>query len=119
MLIDLWGDANGDRLELIPSVCKVSRLAEVLDSAHGFNTFAVVNMNGALIGLVPKSMVVVLIENHRWYEQKKATNGMSIEEAFDQLSEGIARISIMKSQRSMADFSNILEMQQRKESHNI
>jgi hypothetical protein len=38
----------------------------VLDSHY--STIAVVNMFGGLIGLIPKSFVIVLIENHWWYE---------------------------------------------------
>ncbi len=38
----------------------------MLDSHY--STIAVVNMFGGLIGLIPKSFVIVLIENHWWYE---------------------------------------------------
>lgn len=82
MLIDLFGDSNGDRLELVSSVCKVERLAEVMDSARNFSTLAVVNTQGALIGLVPKSMVIVLIQHHQWYEHKFTTKGQPIDEAY-------------------------------------
>lgn len=90
MLFDLFGDASGDRLELVSSVCKVERLAEVMNSARNFSTLAVVNTNGALIGLIPKSMVIVLIEQHQWYEHKFTTTGETIEKAYEQIKEHIA-----------------------------
>ena len=35
-----------------------------------FSTLAVVNMNGILVGLIPKSVVITLIKNHWWYDSK-------------------------------------------------
>jgi len=47
---------------VVESVCSVERLIEVLNSHY--STIPVVNMYGSLIGLIPKSFVIVLIENH-------------------------------------------------------
>lgn len=47
---------------MVESVCSVERLAQVLDSERGYSTISIVNMYGCLIGLIPKSVVIVLIE---------------------------------------------------------
>lgn len=65
---------------MVESVCSVERLIEVLNSHY--STIPVVNMYGSLIGLIPKSFVVVLIENHQWYELKKASDGMNISDKY-------------------------------------
>ena len=39
-------------------------------------------MYGSLIGLIPKSFVIVLIENHQWYELKKASDGMNLSDKY-------------------------------------
>ena len=33
----------------------------------GFSSIPVVNMAGRIIGLIPRNFVIVLIENHHWY----------------------------------------------------
>ena len=43
-----------------------------------FSTLAVVNMYGILVGMIPKSMVIVLIKNHWWYDSKFTKNGLPI-----------------------------------------
>lgn len=48
-----------DQLELVESVCTVERLMEVMTGT--FSSIPIVNMSGALIGLVPKHFVIVLI----------------------------------------------------------
>ena len=35
-----------------------------------FNSIPVVNMAGRVIGLIPKSFIVILIENHWWYDEE-------------------------------------------------
>jgi hypothetical protein len=60
---------DGDQqLEVVESVSSVERLTEVLNSHY--STIAVVNLFGSLIGLIPKNFVIVLIENHWWYEEE-------------------------------------------------
>ena len=34
-----------------------------------FSTIPIVNKHGRLIGMIPKHFMLVLIENHSWYEQ--------------------------------------------------
>jgi hypothetical protein len=53
---------------VVESVTTVEKLTEVLDSHY--STIAVVNLFGSLIGLIPKNFVIVLLENHWWYEEK-------------------------------------------------
>ncbi len=36
----------------------------------GFSSIPVVNMAGRIIGVIPRDFVIVLIENHIWYEQE-------------------------------------------------
>jgi len=45
----------------------VDRLAEVC--GHDFSSIPVVNMAGRLIGMIPRNFVIVLIENHFWYNE--------------------------------------------------
>lgn len=63
-------------LEVVESVCSVDRLIQVLQGR--FSTIPVVNMHGSLIGLVPKHFIIVLIENHCWYEHSRTTKGKDI-----------------------------------------
>lgn len=58
---------KGTQVEVVESVCSVERLHEVCQMS--FNTIPVVNMAGRVIGLIPKSFIVVLIENHWWYNE--------------------------------------------------
>jgi hypothetical protein len=67
MLTALFGE-QGQGLEVVESVCSVERLLR-LENSCDFNTFAVVNSHGSLIGMVPKHFIVVLIENHCWYTE--------------------------------------------------
>ena len=39
-------------------------------------------MHGSLIGLVPKHFIIVLIENHCWYEHSRTTKGKDISSQF-------------------------------------
>jgi hypothetical protein len=50
---------HSEQLELVESVCTVERLMEIM--AGTFSSIPIVNMSGALIGLVPKHFVIVLI----------------------------------------------------------
>jgi hypothetical protein len=60
---------DGDQhLEVVESVTTVEKLTEVLNSHY--STIAVVNLFGSLIGLIPKNFVIVLLENHWWYEEE-------------------------------------------------
>ena len=36
----------------------------------GFSSVPVVNMAGKIIGMIPKNFIIVLIENHAWYEHE-------------------------------------------------
>jgi len=40
-------------------------------------------MYGSLIGLVPKHFIIVLIENHWWYEYSRTSSGLVIEDAYN------------------------------------
>jgi len=55
---------------VVESVCQVDRLAEVC--SRGFSSIPVVNMAGRLIGMIPRNFVIVLIENHFWYDEEAA-----------------------------------------------
>lgn len=59
----------GQEVEVLESVCTVERLEEVIKS--DFHSIPVVNMAGRIIGMIPKSFVIVLIENHWWYDEEK------------------------------------------------
>ena len=50
------------------SVCTVERLGQV--ASMGFNSTPVVNMAGKIIGMIPTNFIIVLIENHAWYEHE-------------------------------------------------
>ena len=59
-------ERSNQQVEVVESVCSVGRLSEVLQ--YDFNSIPVVNMAGRIIGMIPKNFVIVLIENHMWYE---------------------------------------------------
>ena len=56
-------------IEVVESVCQVDRLAEVCQM--GFSSVPVVNMAGRIIGMIPTNFVIVLLENHCWYDEGK------------------------------------------------
>lgn len=62
VLRDLFDSRAGQELEVVESVTTVERLSDVLSSDRAFSTIPITNMYGCLIGLIPKSFVVVLIE---------------------------------------------------------
>ena len=62
-------EKRSQEVQVVESVCQVGRLAEVLDNE--FSSIPVVNMAGRVIGMIPKNFVIVLIENHYWYDQEK------------------------------------------------
>ena len=62
-------EKRSQEVQVVESVCQVERLAEVLDNE--FSSIPVVNMAGRIIGMIPKNFVIVLIENHHWYDQEK------------------------------------------------
>lgn len=64
MLRDLFDARVGQELEVVESVTTVERLSDVLSSDRGYSTISIVNMYGILIGLIPKSFVIVLLEQH-------------------------------------------------------
>ena len=49
-------------VEVVESVCSVARIEAVLKTPY--HSIPVVNMAGKLIGIIPKSFLFVLIENH-------------------------------------------------------
>ena len=53
---------------MVESVCQVERLVEVC--SLDFNSIPVVNMAGRIIGLIPRSFIIILIENHWWYDEE-------------------------------------------------
>ena len=59
-------DKRQQTVEVVESVCQVERLADVLD--NDFSSIPVVNMAGRIIGMIPKNFVIVLLENHNWYD---------------------------------------------------
>ena len=44
----------------------------------GFNSTPVVNMAGKIIGLIPTNFIIVLIENHAWYEHELTEDKMEV-----------------------------------------
>ena len=46
----------------------MERLGEVCQM--GFNSTPVVNMAGKIIGLIPTNFIIILVENHAWYEHE-------------------------------------------------
>lgn len=58
----------GYELEVLESVSTVQRIQEVI--LKPFHSFPVVNLAGKVIGLISKNVVIVLIEQHCWYEHK-------------------------------------------------
>lgn len=60
-------DKRPQHIEVVESVCQVDRLAEVC--SMGFSSIPVVNMAGRIIGIIPRNFVIVLIENHVWYDK--------------------------------------------------
>ena len=67
-------------MQVVESVCTVERLNELLFS--NFSSVPVVNMQGGVIGLVPKHFIIALIENHNWYEYSKTARGYKIQDEF-------------------------------------
>jgi hypothetical protein len=65
---------------VVESVCTVSRIEEVLQLP--FHCLPVVNTSGKLIGIIPKNFLVVLIENHAWYENENTAEGMPVTSAY-------------------------------------
>ena len=49
-------------------------------------------MYGVLIGLIPKSFVIVLLEQHAFYEHKKTAKGVPINVAFKTMRERARQI---------------------------
>ena len=60
---------------MVESVCQVERLSEVLDNE--FSSIPVVNMAGRIIGMIPKNFVIVLLEQHLWYDYEKMVENTS------------------------------------------
>lgn len=82
MLRDLFDERSGQELEVVESVTTVERLSDVMTSDNNYSTISVVNMYGVLIGLIPRSFVIVLLEQHAWYEHKVTAKGVPISIAF-------------------------------------
>ena len=66
----------GYQLDVVESVCSVGRLADVCKK--DYHSIPVVNMAGKLIGLMPKSFIIVLVENHVWYDKELDERGKHI-----------------------------------------
>lgn len=64
------------------SVTTVDRLSEVIASDNNYSTISIVNMYGVLIGLIPKSFIIVLLERHAWYEHKLTAKGVPVMQAY-------------------------------------
>ena len=92
MLRDLFDARVGQELEVVESVTTVERLSDVLSSDRGYSTISIVNMYGILIGLIPKSFVVVLLEQHQFYEHKETAKGIPIKIAFKTMRERARQI---------------------------
>lgn len=60
----------------------VDRLSDVIASNNNYSTVSIVNMYGVLIGLIPRSFIVVLLEQHQWYEHTKTAKGLPVDKAF-------------------------------------
>lgn len=82
MLRELFDNRVGQSLEVVESVTTVESLSNVLSSDRNYQTISIVNMYGGLIGLIPKSFVVVLLEHHMWYEHTHTTKGVPVEKAY-------------------------------------
>ena len=87
MVRDLFDERAGQELEVVESVTTVERLSDVLSSDRGYSTISIVNMYGVLIGMIPKSFVVVLLEQHAFYEHKQTSKGVPIKTAFKTMRE--------------------------------
>ena len=46
----------------------MERLSEV--ARMDFNSVPVVNMAGKIIGIIPRNFIIILVENHAWYEHE-------------------------------------------------
>ena len=60
---------HGYELEVLESVSTVARIHEVI--TQPYHSIPVVNLNGKVIGIIPKNFIIVLIEQHCWYEHKE------------------------------------------------
>ena len=69
-------ERDPQQIEVVESVCQVDRLQEVC--SMGFSSIPVVNMAGRIIGLIPANFIIVLIEQHQWYEEEKVIRGGSV-----------------------------------------
>ena len=53
----------------VEGIVSVGYLMKILD--NDFSTFPVLNSSGNVVGLIPKSFIVVLIENHHFMDRDK------------------------------------------------
>lgn len=64
-------EKNPQQIEVVESVCQVDRLTQVCQMS--FSSIPVVNMAGRIIGLIPRNFIIVLMENHVWYDESQVT----------------------------------------------
>ena len=50
----------------VEGICSVEYLRDILKKP--FNMFPVVNTAGNIVGIMPKSFLIVLVENHHWVD---------------------------------------------------
>ena len=50
----------------VEAIISVQYLIDILQQP--FQTFPVLNSSGNIVGLIPKSFLIVLIENHHWVD---------------------------------------------------
>lgn len=55
----------------VEGICSVEYLRDILKKPY--NTYPVLNSAGNIVGLMPKSFLIVLIENHHWVDTKMLT----------------------------------------------
>ena len=89
-------ERDPQQIEVVESVCQVDRLQEVC--SMGFSSIPVVNMAGRIIGLIPANFIIVLIEQHQWYEEEKVIRGGSVasEQVSNYYTTALKRMASMK-----------------------
>lgn len=55
----------------VEGICSVEYLRDILKKPY--NMYPVLNSAGNIVGLMPKSFLIVLIENHHWVDTKMLT----------------------------------------------
>jgi len=55
----------------VTTLCEMPQIQKALDSDH--HAFPVLNTAGHLVGLIPKNIILILVENKKWYETARLT----------------------------------------------